>query len=188
MESVCSTTFKTKVSELDLIKEVSPFVSVLSWRSTDWYLNTSPLSQYATICTEPSGRSWAKEDRHRKARTRVSRVFFMILIVSVPNIGIIQFISNRIRHSTVVGVMWKGAGVESTPRRPLSRHKPWLFASAPGLSLFRRAPNSLIHSNILKTNRLFWPICFQDIIDTPSLDCPAFSLMPGRDRALLSLG
>ena len=101
-----------------------------------------------------------------------------MLVVSVPNIGIIQFISNRIRHSTLVGVMWKGAGVESTPRRPLSRHKPWLFASVLRYSLFCRAPNSLTHSNILKTNRLFWPICFQDIIDTQPLDCPAFPLMP----------
>jgi hypothetical protein len=38
----------------------------------------------------------------------------------------------------------------------------------------------LIHSNILKTNRLFWPICFQDIIDTQPFDCPAFSIMPGQ--------
>jgi hypothetical protein len=61
-----------------------------------------------------------------------------------------------------------------------------------------RAPNSLTHSNILKTNRLFWPICFQDIIDTQPLSRPAFSLMPGLGpafslmpglgRAFLSLG
>jgi hypothetical protein len=37
----------------------------------------------------------------------------------------------------------------------------------------------LTHSNILKTTRLFWPICFQDIVDTQSLGCPAFFLMPG---------